>query len=100
MSGKIVKALISATQVPMKNRKGCVALDSGGLKVFAQALTFFPLHYLLCRGAGCIFQGRHCKGYGNLMRSLSPSGGGRGRVSTLEGQTPLLIFEGGRGVVD
>jgi len=35
MSGKIVKALISATQVPMKNRKGCVALDSGGLKVFA-----------------------------------------------------------------
>ncbi|MDQ1142412.1 hypothetical protein [Pedobacter agri] len=40
MSGKIVKALISATQVPMKNRKGRVALDSGGLKVFAQALTF------------------------------------------------------------
>jgi len=35
MSGKIVKALISATQVPMKNRKGRVALDSGGLKVFA-----------------------------------------------------------------
>ncbi|MCX3263132.1 hypothetical protein OQZ29_00100 [Pedobacter agri] len=24
----------------MKNRKGRVALDSGGLKVFAQALTF------------------------------------------------------------
>ncbi|RZJ92879.1 MAG: hypothetical protein EOO20_00205 [Chryseobacterium sp.] len=40
MSGKIVKALISATQVSMKNRKGRVALDSGGLKVFAQALTF------------------------------------------------------------
>jgi len=41
MSGKIVKALTSATQVPMKNRKGRVALDSGGLKVFARALTFF-----------------------------------------------------------
>jgi len=33
----------------------------------------------------------------DLMQLLSPFGGGRGRVSTLEGQTPLLIFKEGRG---
>jgi len=48
-------------------------------------------------GSRVPFSGRHCEGYGNLRLSLSPSGGGRGRIILIEGQTPLLIFKEGRG---
>ncbi|MCX3263130.1 hypothetical protein [Pedobacter agri] len=39
----------------MKNRKGRVAWDSGGLKVFAQALTF-SLFIISYARAGCLFR--------------------------------------------
>ena len=42
MSDKFVKAFIAAAQVPTKGRKGCAALGSGEVKVFAEALTFSP----------------------------------------------------------
>jgi len=42
MSDKFVKAFRASAQVPTKGRKGCAALGSGEVKVFAEALTFSP----------------------------------------------------------
>ena len=42
MSDKFVQALRAAAQAAMKNRGVRAALGSGGVKVFAEALTFSP----------------------------------------------------------
>ncbi|MDQ1142415.1 hypothetical protein QE439_003796 [Pedobacter agri] len=97
MSGKIVKALISATQVPMKNRKGRVALDSGGLKVFAQALTFSLsiISYAGEQGASVRASLRRIRKFNAV--AIPPLEGAGGGLAYLRGQLPTLFSRRGGG---